>query len=81
MLLHEVFEALRTLDTGRIMEGARVYGGGPHKVEPKELASLPADFLVEAMDGGMPPETPSNGGSLDADGSRRLQTSVDSNLA
>lgn len=44
-----VFAALETLDTESITTGGRVYGGGLYKMEPKELANIPADFLAERL--------------------------------
>ncbi len=41
----KVFEALQQIDTGQIISEGRVYGGGLHKVEPKELAQIPAGPL------------------------------------
>ena len=52
----KVFEALRTLDVTAVSNGGRVYGGGLHKVEPKELANLPADFLLRALGGAVSAE-------------------------
>jgi len=41
-----IFAALESLDTEDISGGGRVYGGGIYKMEPKELARIPAEFLV-----------------------------------
>lgn len=45
-----VFAALQSLDTDTITGNGRVYGGGLYKLEPKELANIPADFLVKQFD-------------------------------
>jgi adenine-specific DNA-methyltransferase len=48
--LHQpLFEALQSLDTDLIKSDGRVYGGGLFKMEPKELARIPAGFLIEAL--------------------------------
>jgi hypothetical protein len=44
-----VFEALASLDTDSFRGEGRVYGGGLFKMEPKELAAIPADFLLEGV--------------------------------
>jgi adenine-specific DNA-methyltransferase len=44
-----VFAALQELDTEEIIGGGRVYGGALYKLEPKELANIPARFLVERL--------------------------------
>jgi hypothetical protein len=44
-----VFSALESLDTERITGSGRVYGGGLYKLEPRELASVPADFIAERV--------------------------------
>jgi hypothetical protein len=48
-LYQKVFEGLEVIDTDRIKGDGRVYGGGLFKMEPKELASVPADSLVHAV--------------------------------
>ncbi len=45
-----VFEALRGITPSQLISGGRVYGGGLHKVEPNELARVPAHILAEAID-------------------------------
>lgn len=50
-LLRRVWEALNRITPERILGEGRVYGGGLHKLEPKELANVPvpeiADLLAE----------------------------------
>jgi len=41
-LAAKVFEALQSVTPGQIISEGRVYGGGLYKVEPKELAQIPA---------------------------------------
>src|SRR5262249_42652768 len=48
-LYQRLFDMLRSLDTDRIKADGRVYGGGLFKMEPRELAKIPADFLPEAL--------------------------------
>ena len=50
-LFEIVFRALQGIDTNRFVGEGRVYGGGLYKMEPKELARLSADPLVEAIGG------------------------------
>jgi predicted RNA methylase len=50
----EVFDALGRIAPAEVTAGGRVYGGGLHKVEPNELAAVPADPLAELL--GLPPE-------------------------
>jgi hypothetical protein len=42
-----VHEALLSLSAHDLRQGGRVYGGGLHKMEPKELAALSAKALIE----------------------------------
>jgi adenine-specific DNA-methyltransferase len=52
-----VFAALQSLDTESIVRGGRVYGGGLYKLEPGELANLPAGFIVEKLGRARLPKT------------------------
>ncbi len=45
-----IFETLQNIGPERFISEGRVYGGGLHKVEPKELAKIPAGFLLEKLD-------------------------------
>ena len=45
-IIRSLWEALNAIDTETLIGSGRVYGGGLHKLEPKELASVPADKLA-----------------------------------
>jgi hypothetical protein len=42
-----VFEALKRIKPDELVSEGRVYGGGLHKVEPKELGQIPARLVLE----------------------------------
>lgn len=44
--IEKVYQALLGLTSQDFREGGRVYGGGMHKMEPKELAALPAHAIA-----------------------------------
>ena len=48
-----VFSLLQDIKAHSFIDEGRVYGGGLHKMEPKELAFLPAQAIVDAI--GQPP--------------------------
>jgi adenine-specific DNA-methyltransferase len=48
-LHRDVFQALQSLDTDVLTQDGRVYGGGLFKMEPRELASVSAEFLITAL--------------------------------
>ncbi|TMQ31816.1 MAG: SAM-dependent DNA methyltransferase, partial [Planctomycetota bacterium] len=50
-LYRAVLLALQQIDAAAFIREGRVYGGGLYKMEPKELARLSADPLVEAIGG------------------------------
>lgn len=50
-LAARVFEGLQRVTPDEFISEGRVYGGGLHKVEPKELAQIPARALLESIDG------------------------------
>ncbi|MGB6545257.1 MAG: N-6 DNA methylase [Candidatus Acidiferrales bacterium] len=50
-LAAKVFEALQRVTPDQFISEGRVYGGGLHKVEPKELAQIPAGAVLESVDG------------------------------
>ena len=48
-LAGKVFQALQTVTATQFISKGRVYGGGLHKVEPKELAQIPARAVLESI--------------------------------
>ena len=48
-LLSLVFEELRNLDASTLLGEGRVYGGGLHKLEPRELERVPIQHLAERL--------------------------------
>ncbi len=50
-LAAKVFEALQSVTPGQFISEGRVYGGGLHKVEPKELGQIPARAVLESIEG------------------------------
>lgn len=45
-LLKKIWEALNNIGRESLLGNGRVYGGGLHKLEPKELANVPADLIA-----------------------------------
>jgi adenine-specific DNA-methyltransferase len=45
-----VFEALQRITPAQLLSEGRVYGGGLHKVEPKELAQIPARKVLDSVE-------------------------------
>lgn len=50
-LAARVFEGLQRVTPDQFISEGRVYGGGLHKVEPKELAQIPARAVLESIGG------------------------------
>jgi hypothetical protein len=50
-----VLSLLQGLDAERIVGAGRVYGGGLHKLEPRELAGLPAGEIAALIEAPPPP--------------------------
>ncbi|MEW6379632.1 MAG: class I SAM-dependent methyltransferase [bacterium] len=48
-LFKAVWKALNEISPDILMSKGRVYGGGLHKIEPKELANVPAHSILAAM--------------------------------
>jgi hypothetical protein len=48
-LAPRVFEALQRITPAQLISEGRVYGGGLHKMEPKELAQISARSVLDAI--------------------------------
>jgi len=48
-LLRKVWSALNELPVGTLLGEGRVYGGGLHKLEPRELSNVPASFILDLL--------------------------------
>lgn len=48
-LLRKVWSALNQLSPGDLLGEGRVYGGGLHKLEPRELSNVPATFIQDLL--------------------------------
>jgi adenine-specific DNA-methyltransferase len=46
--LRRIWEALNAISRETLLGNGRVYGGGMHKLEPKELSNVPVDELASA---------------------------------
>jgi len=48
-IMRIVWEFLNEVDPDELLSHGRVYGGGLHKLEPKELRGFPADDLLDVL--------------------------------
>lgn len=48
-IMHAVWEFLNGIDETELLEHGRVYGGGLHKLEPKELCGVSAEDLIPRL--------------------------------
>jgi len=48
-LFRTIWQALSSITTETLTAKGRVYGGGLYKLEPKELAKVPADIVLKAL--------------------------------
>jgi hypothetical protein len=51
-LYRKVWKALSSITAEMLMGEGRIYGGGLHKLEPKELANVPADPVLKVLPDG-----------------------------
>jgi adenine-specific DNA-methyltransferase len=56
-LHRKIWEFLNSIDASTLLGEGRVYGGGLYKMEPRELANVPADAISGLLPiGSSPPE-------------------------
>ena len=48
-LIRRVWQVLNEITPGQLLDEGRVYGGGLHKLEPKELANVDASAIAELL--------------------------------
>ena len=48
-LVREIWKALNSISSESLVAEGRVYGGGLHKMEPKELGNASADGVFESL--------------------------------
>jgi len=48
-LIRRVWEILNRITPDQILAEGRVYGGGLHKLEPKELANVPVPEIADLL--------------------------------
>jgi hypothetical protein len=48
-LISKIWEVLKDVPAEVLLGEGRVYGGGLYKMEPKELANLPADDIMALL--------------------------------
>ena len=51
-LTRAIWQALSTITSECLIGHGRTYGGGLHKLEPRELANLPADVVLDVLPSG-----------------------------
>jgi hypothetical protein len=56
-LAKTIWQALNQISTSTLTGEGRVYGGGLHKLEPKELGNVPAESILAALEGRPPGST------------------------
>lgn len=56
-LMRQVWEALNRITPEQLLGEGRVYGGGLHKLEPKELANVPVPEIAELVPFWQSPQT------------------------
>ena len=52
-LLRPLWNAISSITAGAMLNEGRVYGGGLHKLEPKELANVPAGKVADLLGNGI----------------------------
>jgi hypothetical protein len=48
-LTRAIWRALSSITSERLVGHGRTYGGGLHKLEPRELANISADVVLDAL--------------------------------